>query len=263
VLIDWFTVIAQIINFLILVLLLRRFLYRPILNMMAERERKIAERLEQAEKQRETAAAEIETYRQKNADFDEEREAMIRQAQADVTDRRQGWLNEARNEVKETRTRWQKALTEEREAFLQTVRLQAGRQTYQVIRQALADLADAELEAQIVAVFVSRLASLPAKDAQPIHEALEGETAVLTLHSGFDLDDDQRQALLKGITTQFSNGHTLQFQTNPDLICGLELVAPGHKVAWSLSSYLDELEEALLDVLTGVEVTEAEAQPDA
>ena len=262
-LIDWFTVIAQIINFLILVLLLRRFLYRPIRNMMAEREDKIAKRLEQAEKKKETAAAEIETYRQKNADFDQERENMIRQVQSEVEDRRQTWLHEAREEVDETRTRWQKALTEEREAFLQNVRQQAGQQTYRVIRQALDDLADAELEAQIIKVFLARLAHLPDEDAQTIHDVLDQESAVLTLQSGFDLDDTQRKTLGQAITTQFDNGHTLQFQTNPDLICGLELVAPGHKVAWSLSSYLDELEEALLNALSSAANAEAEAQPDA
>lgn len=263
-LIDWFTVIAQIINFLILVLLLRRFLYRPILNMMAERERKIADRLEQAEKQRATAVAEIQTYRQKNADFDQERETMIRQAQADVAERRQSWLNDARNEVKETRTRWQKALAEEREAFLQTIRQQAGQQTYRVIRSALADLADAELEAQIVKAFLARLAHLPGEDAQTIRDVLARETAVLTLNSGFDLDDTQRKALRQAIATQFDNSHTLRFQTTPDLICGLELVAPGHKVAWSLASYLDELEQALLDALNSAAMpTEPEAQPNA
>jgi F-type H+-transporting ATPase subunit b len=261
--IDWFTVFAQIVNFLILVLLLRRFLYRPILNAMAEREQKIADRLEQAKKERATAVAEIETYRQKNADFEQEREAMIRQAQTEVADRRQAWLREARDEVSETRTRWQKALAEEKEAFLQNARQQAGLQTYQVIRQALADLADAELEAQLVSVFLARLAALPAEDAEAIRAALEGETAVLTLNSGFDLDDNQRKALSQGIATQFSNGHTLRFQTTPDLICGLELVAPGHKVAWSLASYLDELEEALLDTLANAALVSEEAQSNA
>ena len=36
---DWFTVIAQIINFLILVALLKRFLYGPIIRAMERRER--------------------------------------------------------------------------------------------------------------------------------------------------------------------------------------------------------------------------------
>ncbi|MBK8989108.1 MAG: F0F1 ATP synthase subunit B [Chloroflexi bacterium] len=251
-LIDWFTVIAQIINFLILVLLLRRFLYRPILNAMAERERKIADRLAAAEAQRVAATAEIEAYRQKNSAFAQEREQMVREAEATAVARKQAWLEQARTEVNETRTRWQKALAEEKESFLQTMRQQVGQQTYHVIRRALTDLADAGLEARIVDVFLARLAALPPDDAQTIYEALQGDMAVLTLNSSFEIDNAQRQALRQALFAQFGPGQAIRFATTPDLICGLELVAPGHKVAWSLSSYLDELEETLGDVLAHI-----------
>ncbi len=48
-LIDWFTVVAQIVNFLILVWLLKRFLYKPILDALDAREKKIAKELADAD----------------------------------------------------------------------------------------------------------------------------------------------------------------------------------------------------------------------
>ncbi len=45
---DWFTVVAQIINFLILVALLKRFLYGPIIRAMDRREAEIASRMDAA-----------------------------------------------------------------------------------------------------------------------------------------------------------------------------------------------------------------------
>jgi F-type H+-transporting ATPase subunit b len=48
-LIDWFTVGAQVVNFLILVWLLKRFLYKPILHAIDERERRIAKELADAD----------------------------------------------------------------------------------------------------------------------------------------------------------------------------------------------------------------------
>ena len=48
-LINWFTVCAQAINFLILVWLLKRFLYKPILHAIDEREKGIAAQLADAE----------------------------------------------------------------------------------------------------------------------------------------------------------------------------------------------------------------------
>lgn len=256
-LIDWFTFFAQIVNFLILVLLLRRFLYGPIMNAMAERERKIADRLTQAEEQRTAAAAEIEAYRRKNAHFDQEREELMRDAQTEVANRQQAWLQEARTEVNDMRTHWQKTLAEEKESFLQMVRRQTGQQTYQVIRRALTDLADADLEARIVQVFLARLAALPHADIRAIRETLQADRAALTLNSGFELDATQRQTLRNAILSQFGAGQAIQVRTNPDLICGLELAAPGHKVAWSLASYLDELEEALMAALVNIPAVEA------
>ena len=53
-LIDWFTVAAQALNFLILVWLMKRFLYKPILNAIDAREKLIAKELADAD-----AAAEL------------------------------------------------------------------------------------------------------------------------------------------------------------------------------------------------------------
>ena len=43
--VDWITVIAQIVNFLVLIWLLKKFLYRPILDGIDAREAEITERM--------------------------------------------------------------------------------------------------------------------------------------------------------------------------------------------------------------------------
>ena len=55
-LIDWFTVGAQALNFLILVWLLKRFLYKPILHAIDEREKRIAKELADADAKKAEAA---------------------------------------------------------------------------------------------------------------------------------------------------------------------------------------------------------------
>ena len=47
-LIDWFTVGAQALNFIVLVWLMKRFLYRPVLDAIAAREQRIAQQLAEA-----------------------------------------------------------------------------------------------------------------------------------------------------------------------------------------------------------------------
>ncbi len=58
--IDWITVVAQLLNFLVLVWLLKRFLYRPILDGIDAREVEISTRMAEATEARKKAEAEVQ-----------------------------------------------------------------------------------------------------------------------------------------------------------------------------------------------------------
>ena len=79
-LIDWFTVCAQAINFLILVWLLKRYLYKPVLAAIDARERKVAARIVDAETQEKKTQAASDDIRKRNEAFDQEREGLMRKA---------------------------------------------------------------------------------------------------------------------------------------------------------------------------------------
>ena len=78
-LIDWFTVGAQVLNFLILVWLMKRFLYRPILRAIDAREKRIAAELADAVAEKASARKERDEFQQKNEDFDQQRAALLSQ----------------------------------------------------------------------------------------------------------------------------------------------------------------------------------------
>jgi F-type H+-transporting ATPase subunit b len=79
-LIDWFTVGAQIVNFLILVWLLKHFLYKPILDAIDAREKKIAAELADADTKRTEAEKERADFENKNKTFDQQRSALACQS---------------------------------------------------------------------------------------------------------------------------------------------------------------------------------------
>jgi F-type H+-transporting ATPase subunit b len=242
-LIDWFTVAAQIVNFLILVFLLKRFLYGPIIRAMDERQAQIEADLAAAERKRQEAGQEIETYRQKNREIEAQREKLLRQAAGEADEERKRLVHAAREEADESRSRWRKGIEQEKAAFLRELRQRAGQETYAALRRALADLADVELEERITAVFIGRLEQLSPED----RAVFDGRSA--TVETAFDLPDAARERLRAALNDLTAD---LQFKRNPDLLCGLELKASGHKIAWSLQSYLDELEEALTETLASM-----------
>src|SRR5689334_1065054 len=98
-LINWFTVVAQAINFLILVWLLKRFLYKPILHAIDEREKRIATQLAQAEAKKAEAQKERDGFQRKNEVFDQERAALLKKVEDEAGAERQRLLDEARKDA--------------------------------------------------------------------------------------------------------------------------------------------------------------------
>ena len=95
-LIDWFTVAAQALNFLILVWLMKRFLYKPIQGAIDSREKHIAAALADADAKKSQAQAERDEFQRKNDEFQQQRAALFGQAERDAQLERQRLLDEAR-----------------------------------------------------------------------------------------------------------------------------------------------------------------------
>ena len=95
-LIDWFTVGAQALNFLILVWLMKRFLYKPILHAIDAREERIAKELADADAKKAEAQKERDEFEHKNEEFDQQRAALLSKATDEAQAERQRLLDEAR-----------------------------------------------------------------------------------------------------------------------------------------------------------------------
>lgn len=95
-LIDWFTVGAQAVNFLILVWLMKRFLYKPILDAIDAREKRNAKELADADATQSEAVKERDTFQKKNNEFDQQRATLLSKATDEAKAERQRLLDEAR-----------------------------------------------------------------------------------------------------------------------------------------------------------------------
>lgn len=240
-LIDWFTILAQIINFLILMFLLRRFLYRPIISAMQERESLIKERLEGAEQKRLQAEEEHQHSLAKNQELHEHFERKQQQAEEEVQAWRKQALQSARQEVDATLQEWRKSIRQEKDSFNTELRRFVVQQTYAVAGQAIRDLADAPLEERMVEVFLSQL-NKGEIDLSKLKKSSHG----ITMRSAFEFPPKLQEQVQKELQTHLGKDLSLRFETDPDLTAGIELVAQdGYQVAWNLRRYLEALEDEL------------------
>ena len=170
--IDWVTLGAQVLNFVILVLLLRYFLYKRITGAIDRRQEEIASRMEEAEREREKAEEEAERHREERQELEEERDRILKDARNDAEQERERLVEEAREEIEQQRERWRAGLRREQESFLEEIRERAGSATYSAVQRALQDLADEELQSRVLETFLQRLSE--ASEDEEVRDAVAG-----------------------------------------------------------------------------------------
>ena len=248
-LIDWFTVGAQILNFLILVWLLKRFLYRPILYAIDAREQRIAKELADADAKKIGAGQEREEFQRKNAAFDKERAALLSQATEAANSERQRLLDAAHQETTDLSTRQRESLRNEAQELHQEIFRRTRQEVFAVARKALSDLAGATLEERMVATFIERLQALGTDAKQALSSTLlDNKGLPIVVRTACDLSVAQQSAIEAQLQVLLGAHTPVRFETAEQLISGIELCTEGHKVAWSITHYLTEMENSLDDL---------------
>ncbi len=194
-LIDWFTVGAQVINFLVLVWLLKRFLYRPILDAIDAREQRIAAELADADAKRAEARQERETFQHKNKSSTQQRAALFAHAMDEAKSERQRLLDEARQAADALRDKRQEALRQEADQLNQALLSRTQREVFAIARKTLTDLAGASLEERLVAVFIERLGAMDGEAQALFAEALKTTSEPVRVRSAFELPPAQRAVI--------------------------------------------------------------------
>lgn len=247
--IDWFVFLAQIFNFLLLMYLLKRFLYGRIIKAMDDREAKIAARFAEADELKTKAEEEALLYEKRNQSLNEKKETMLNEATLAAEAKRKELMEKVRVEVDAVKARWQDMLIREQDAFFYDLRQRAAKQLYATARKALSDLADADLEERIVEEFLRRVQSLDEEKSTQLRKAISGRGNRVTIQSAFGIPAPRQTQIEEVLKKQITNGFTIRYLQEPDIVSGIEMRVNGHKIAWSLNEYLETLVESLTETL--------------
>jgi F-type H+-transporting ATPase subunit b len=221
---NWSTFIFEMINFLVLVWLLKRLLYAPVLNAIATRKKAVEQTLEEAEKIR-TAAQQLQkTYEDRLRDWEKEKEAKVAQFQRDLAEQKAHAMAVLENDLTKEREK-QKALDERRLAEL--VRRQeeealelAGRFSSRL----LARLAGPEVETRIVDMFLNEIKALPEDRIQELKNGFRNHTQpVAEIKTAFALTAGEKDALSESLSSLLGKPVSCQFSEDPKLLAGLHV----------------------------------------
>jgi F-type H+-transporting ATPase subunit b len=241
--IDWITVAAQIANFLVLIWLLKRFLYRPILDGIDAREAEITARMQAAVLAKANAAAAEAEYHGKAQALEAAQSKVAETVRSEAETQRDALLAEARTRIEQEHAALQAHLDDEATKFTARMYAAGAAALLSLTRKALTDLADEALEARMARHLAGQIKPMTADLGRAAGQAA---TAVVTSH---DVLPAAAQMIVSGEFEKAFPNVPVTFKTDSAQAPGLVLRMGGGQVAWTVDSYIDGLGALISDQL--------------
>ena len=258
--IDWFTILAQALNFLVLVWLMKRFLYKSILGAIEAREKRIESELANAAEIKADAEKEGNEYKKKSSEFDQQRASLLSKATQEAEAERDRLFEEARKSAAALSAKRSETIRGEERNLRQALTRRTQEEVFAIARKTLGDLAGTSLEERVIQVFLGRLGALSVEEKGRLASALKDSSSPAMVRTAFDLTPEQRDSTEDAIKEALLPGIQVKFETAPDLISGIELAGQGRKVSWNIAEYLKSLQGGIEELLKEKGPSEAKAE---
>jgi len=235
---SWSTFVLEIINFLVLVWILKRFLYKPVLDMIARRQAGIDKTLADAQALHEEAAQLQKQYEGRLAAWDQEREqareALTREIEAERADKLKVLQTTLEEEREKTRVAEARRQADAVTRMEETALIQGAR----FVTRLLEETAGPETQARLVDYLVTELSQLPDERIEALRNSYGMTSVEVMVSSAFVLPDDQQQGLRQVLAKIVGTNMPVRFKQDSELIAGLRITIG----AWVLGVNLrDEL----------------------
>lgn len=224
---DWTTFALEVLNFLVLVWLLKRFFYRPVLAAIDARQARVKKELDDADRRQAEGESLRRQYEARLAEWAEERERLRRELEEELARQRTAGMERVRkvlaDEEDKARAR-ESALTQARERELLQ---QARGDAYANVASMLGRLASPALTSAIAEIVLEDLRAMPEGQRAALREALgaDGAPARIEITAAHPLAPDLGRRLAEAVGTAAERGVEASTRVDPALIAGLRIAA--------------------------------------
>lgn len=244
---DWSTLLLQLVNFLVLAWLLRRFLFAPVKRVIEQRRQLAAAALADAERQQEQAAVAEREFRTRAAALEAERQAMLRDLHTRLERERQAALVAAQAEAAKLVADVRVGLDTERQAALAGLRAQLADLAVAMARAVLVRLDPGPLTESLFDAAATYLDGLPAGERDRLRAELAAADAPIVVVTPLALSDRLVLAWQARLANCLGGGNPVRFAVEPDLVAGLELRLPSSRLTFSVADMLARARAELVE----------------
>ena len=243
--ISWFEIIAQIINFFIILFILQKLLYKPVLNAMAKRQERIQKSQIEADEKMIEAKELIAKYDKRIADIQKEKRDIMDDARKEAEEKKESLIEGYKKEADNKRKVYLKEIENEKERFTKNLRKNLGNSAIKIAAHTLDAISSKELDVEMFNTFILNLEDLTQNI--PNHDVLKEET--VSIHSSRELSQDERKTIENVLKDQIKNLREINYETDSSLILGYELNLQTYTVHANVKNYLSEIEKDIINDL--------------
>lgn len=219
---NWTTFVLEILNFLVLVWLLKHFLYKPVKAVIAKRQQRIGEQLQQAEEKQQQAEKLREQYENRLSAWEEERESARQELQEEIDQEREQRLAKLREELKAEREKSRVLSERQQHEQQRQLEVQALEQGARFVSRLLEAIASPEVENKLLENLLDELRHLPPAQRDALQSVVEHDSDIqVQVLSAYPLDESQQAALKQAIDARVPKHLHYEFHADRKLIAGL------------------------------------------
>lgn len=240
---NWSTFLLEIINFLVLVWILKRFLYRPVLSILDKRREKIEQSLREASDRQAQAIKLEQQYKKRLDDWALEKQQLMETLQQEIQTERTQRLERLKSELDAEREKTTVFEQRQQAETLSRYQHEAHRQAARFASRILNAVASKELESRLFVFFISSLEKLDKAHGELILHANKNSSEVISVTSAFQLSDEQQQQLEQKLETLCKQLVKVEYKLDPQLVAGLRVLIGSSVLGINLQDELNSFVE--------------------
>lgn len=254
--IDWWTFAAQIINLIILLFLLRKFLYIPVLKAVDARQKLIADELKKAADEHRKAARLMRECERRTAEIETQKQEILATARLEAEKLSARLSAEVEAQYAQERQENKDRLSAEKKRFELAVQGLIGEYFALLAGGALRQMADVSLSDLVIAKFEDKISKMPETEKKALAETL-GQKKTVEIQTAQEISAERLSDLQRFLRAQLGLSENVKFKTviKPELVCGLAIQADEQLISWNFAGYLQtfqrQMDEEMQQLLKG------------
>ena len=251
---SWVTFFAQIINLFLLVWLLKKFLYHPILTAIEKRQAYIEDKVKKADEAVKSAQKQEAKLQKQAQVWEKEKQKRLDEVDFELESYRRRQMEQIDRQAADLRQKMQDSLNRESASLQVEIRDMMAGNFLNLSQKVLKDISGLSPMEQAISLFQQKIKALTKTEIKALSDVLKKKKQII-VSSSATLMEKEKKHLSLFLKERFGVSDIL-FQVQPDLILGIEAVIGETVLEWNLKSYLDSFEGNLNAALAGLVVKE-------